>query len=122
VRAAALWSPVTDLRAVPALRDEVRALTGDDPAVIRAASPIEHVSSRACPVVSFTGTDDELVPVATVRAFHRALDDAGVKNVLVEYPGAGHAFDFEPVRWTDSFDRAVAFLDEVLGAPPTMAR
>ena len=57
------------------------------------ASPIHHVSA-ACPAtLMFQGTHDAVVPLEAAQRLHRALEDAGVPVVYVEYPWTEHAFD-----------------------------
>lgn len=113
-----LWYPVTDLVATPAIARQVELLTGGDPARIAAASPIANVVAQGSPTLTFAGQTDDIVPIETVRAFHGALDDAGVRNRLVEFAHAGHAFDFDPVLWTSTFEQAVTFLENCFAAVP----
>lgn len=113
-----LWYPVTDLTATPAIGRQIQLLTGGDPARIAAASPTANVVPHGSPTLTFAGQTDDIVPIETVRAFHGALDDAGVRNRLVELPDAGHAFDFDPALWTSTFEQAVAFLDTCFTASP----
>jgi acetyl esterase/lipase len=116
VAAAVLWYPVTDLDAVPALRRQVQALLGGRRRRLRSsASPVDNVSAAAPPILSMTGSDDDVVPVASVVRFHQVLTQAGCPNALHVYPGAGHAFDFLPELWEDSFTRCKDFLGQVLG-------
>lgn len=115
--AAVLWYPVVDLGASAGLRPAVRALLGGRRRRLGPPSPVNHVRAGAPPVITFTGDADDLVPVESVVRFHRELSSAGVTNELHVYPGAGHAFDFHPDAWADSFDKARAFLERVLGPP-----
>lgn len=108
---AVLWYPVTDLAATCGLVDEIDLLTGGSTEVLGAASPITWVRPGGAATLSFAGIDDEVVPIASVRAFHAALSEAGVRNELVELPNAGHAFDFDPNRWAATFETAAQFLD-----------
>lgn len=118
VSAAALWCPLTHLAEVPGLRQQVTALIGSARRkALTSASPIAHVSPGAPPVVSFAGAADAVVPVESVVRFHDALSKAGVPNQLHVYPNAGHAFDFDPALWDDTFDKFMAFLLRFVGAP-----
>jgi acetyl esterase/lipase len=113
--AVALWYPVVDLEAAVALRPEVDSLLGKaDSGLLAAASPLHQVTPLGPPVITFTGADDELVPVTSVQAFHDALTASGVRNELHVYRGAGHAFDFVPDLWNDTFAKCRTFLSEVV--------
>lgn len=111
VAASVLWYPITDLRHLPTLQAEVDLLTAGDAGVAVEASPLSHVHSAAPPILTFAGEADLTVPIDSVRRFHRSLDAAGVDNVLVVRPGAGHAFDFEPASWSETFETATSFLE-----------
>ncbi len=45
-----------------------------------------------CEVLALHGADDPHVPAADVQAFEDELNAAGVKYLLIKYPGAVHAF------------------------------
>lgn len=122
VAALALWYPVTDLASVPGLDADVTSLMGTNRRRrLAAASPVSHVGPGAPPVVSFAGEEDAVVPLATVSRFHELLSAADIDNELHVYRGVGHAFDFVPDLWQDSFDKCRRFLDRVVGsAEPTL--
>jgi acetyl esterase len=116
VSAAVLWYPVIDLNASKALRDPVFALIGSRRRRrLAAASPLGHVLAGAPPVLSMIGERDDLVPMSSAVHFHEELTRAGVRNQLQVYPDAGHAFDFDPVPWNDSYAHCRNFLSDVLG-------
>ena len=123
VRAAVIWYPGIDLRpsrGTAVLNELVEKLFGravDDEEAL-AASPVGHVQTAA-PTLTFTGTDDPIIPVAQVRDYHRALDAAGVDNELVEVDGVGHSFDYSRARWQECLDLMVPWLEERLSATPT---
>ncbi|MDT7572821.1 MAG: hypothetical protein QOE05_2995 [Actinomycetota bacterium] len=124
VAAAVLWYPPTDLAAVAATgaeRPELTAFLGElTPERLHEASPLTYVSAACPPVLTMTGSADELVDAAGVRQFHDALSAAGVANELVVFPGEGHSFDLLPAKWQDCFDRMLSFLDAHLAtAVPT---
>ena len=54
------------------------------------ASPIEHITAAAPPILTFQGTADPLVPHTLAVAFHEALTTAGVANTLVTVEDGGH--------------------------------
>ena len=117
VAAAVLWYPVTDLDTgcAPELHDVAARVCGGVERR-RAYSPVHRIHAAAPPILSITGDEDEVTTLPMVEAFHRALDEAGVRNELVVVPGRGHAFDFAPAEWQAPFDAMVAFLAEVLPA------
>ena len=65
----------------------------------------------APPILSMAGAEDEVIPVATLRAFHASLDACSVDNELVVYDGWRHGFDWHPDAWTDSFERLRLFVE-----------
>jgi acetyl esterase/lipase len=58
----------------------------------RELSPYHHVTKGAPPAAIFHGTDDQLVPHASVAAFAKAMKDAGNRCELYSYEGQGHGF------------------------------
>lgn len=71
-----------------------------------AASPIKYVRAGAPPFLIIHGTEDKgqfhgSVPIAISRAFHKALQAAGIEATLVEIEGAGHGFagDHQRQMW-----------------------
>ena len=121
VRAAVLWYPGLDLRPSrrwsETLHLAARELFGGDvdETTATAASPITY-AEQTMPTLTFTGTSDALVPVEQVRAYHQALDSAGVANRLVEVEGAGHSFDFAMARWEECFPVMREWFDRHLTA------
>jgi acetyl esterase/lipase len=119
VSTAVLWYPGLDLR--PSYGSEkINEVTelffghpvDDERAGI--ASPVTYVDTML-PTLTFTGVEDPIVLVDTVRGYHAALDRRGVPNELVEVPGVGHSFDFSRARWLECFDRLKTWLDDQLG-------
>ncbi|HZU14260.1 MAG TPA: dienelactone hydrolase family protein [Chloroflexota bacterium] len=45
-----------------------------------------------CPVLGLFGGADQSIPVETVETFERELNEGGIENELVIYPGAPHSF------------------------------
>lgn len=58
----------------------------------RELSVVHHVRKGLPPTIVFHGTDDEAVPIETVRRFRDAMQNAGNRCELVEYAGKGHGF------------------------------
>ena len=77
-------------------------------------SPITHVDAIRAPLFIQHGANDPRVPLSESEAIARVLDQKGIRCELVVYPDEGHSIAKLSNR-IDSFDRAVAFLDEVLG-------
>jgi acetyl esterase/lipase len=67
------------------------ASSRSDP-VVRAASPITHVSAGDPPFLLVHGEEDPLVPIQQSEEFAAALQAAGVEATLVRVANAGHGF------------------------------
>lgn len=78
---------------LPALKDELLALLGGDPALAAQASPLRLISGREPPFLILHGSADPLVPVVQSRAFYQSLTQAGVCAHYCEVPGGDHGFD-----------------------------
>jgi len=63
-----------------------------DAALAAEASPILFVSSDDPPTLLLHGDADRLVPLSHSERMDAALDDAGVENDFIVFPGAGHGF------------------------------
>jgi acetyl esterase/lipase len=59
----------------------------------RAASPLENARAGMPPVIAIIGDRDELVRPEFQRSFAARLDALHVRNLALELPWAGHAFD-----------------------------
>jgi carboxymethylenebutenolidase len=59
----------------------------DDP-----RAPIALVPGFRCPVLGLFGGADDGIPAAELDLFRRTMDEAGVPNEIVVYPGAPHSF------------------------------
>ena len=78
------------------------------------ASPITHVDAIRAPLFIQHGANDPRVPLGESEEIARVLQQKGIRCELVVYPDEGHSIAKLSNR-IDSFTRAVAFLDEVLG-------
>jgi len=58
----------------------------------RARSPLFHLDAFACPLITFQGVEDLVVPVAQSRAIVAALDARGVPVAYLEFEGEQHGF------------------------------
>ena len=78
-------------------RDELSGVIGfygsptgrgpDDP-----RAPIALVPSFRCPVLGLFGGADDGIPAEELDRFRRSMDEAGLPNEIVVYPGAPHSF------------------------------
>jgi acetyl esterase len=106
VKAAALLYPAVDLRPsawTAAVKEVTAKLLGAaevTEAAAAEASPVTYAAG-APPTLSFIGDSDPLITVGSLRAYHDALDAAGVENDLVVEAGAGHSYDYALARWEE---------------------
>jgi carboxymethylenebutenolidase len=80
------------------------------------AGPIQRADAMRAPILALMGGADEAIPEHDVREFERALDEAGVANEVVVYPGAPHSFfdrKFEEhaEASADAWNRVLAFVE-----------
>ena len=54
--------------------------------------PIEQAGELRAPILALMGGADAGIPIEDVRAFERALEEAGVEHEVVVYDGAPHSF------------------------------
>jgi len=125
VQAACLWYPAVDINAMnftPEMSEGQemieRFFGAPGPAggpERQAASPLFAVHPGGPPILTMTGSNDPLTPLAPIEDFHRRLTDAEVRNELLVFDGRAHAFDmWAPADWQVCFDRMLAFLTDVL--------
>jgi dipeptidyl aminopeptidase/acylaminoacyl peptidase len=85
----------------------------DDPAIYRAASPIESVKQARTPTLIYVGERDVECPAPQSFEFWHALNALGVPTKLVVYPGAGHWFH-APDQVADLRRREAEWFDRYL--------
>ena len=85
----------------------------DDPAIYRAASPIESIKSAATPTLVMVGERDVECPPAQSQEFWHGLKAQGVPTALVIYQDEGHAIR-KPEHVTDQRQRVLAWFDRYL--------
>ena len=87
----------------------------DDPAVYRAASPIEFIKQAKTPTLLYVGERDVECPAPQSLEYWHALKTIGTPAKLVIYAGEGHHFrkltDLEDLRGADR--RLVRSLSEI---------
>ncbi len=108
-----LFNPVVDMTA-PLIREA----TGLSETESRKLSPASGDLARLPRSIIFHGTDDTLVPIASVRAFCDRARAAASECVLDEYAGQKHGFfnnhtvvsALGVAPYADTLQKAVAFL------------
>ncbi len=61
-------------------------------------------------IASFTGQEDPMIPMADVAAFRTEMKTAGVKALIVTYPGAKHSFtNPDATRYGKEFNLPLAY-------------
>lgn len=85
----------------------------DDPAIYRAASPIESIKSATTPTLVMVGERDVECPPAQSQEFWHGLKAQGVLTALVIYEDEGHAIR-KPAHVQDQQVRVLAWFDRYL--------
>lgn len=85
----------------------------DDPAIYRAASPIESIKQAKTPTLIYVGERDVECPPAQSTEFWHGLKAMGVPTSLVIYDGEGHAIR-KPEHQRDQRARTIAWFDKYL--------
>jgi dipeptidyl aminopeptidase/acylaminoacyl peptidase len=85
-----------------------------DPELLERLSPWSRLDAIRAPLFIEHGRNDPRVPVSESEAIHQELVRRGVRCELVIYEDEGHPVEKLANR-VDVFERAVAFLDEVVG-------
>ena len=77
-----------------------------------------ELSKIKWPVLGIFGDQDNSIPVDSVRAFGRGLNETGFTNEIYIYPGVGHAFanpsgdNYAPQETADAWQKTLTFLDK----------
>jgi dipeptidyl aminopeptidase/acylaminoacyl peptidase len=77
------------------------------------ASPLTHVDRMRAPLFVQHGANDPRVPLSETEQIHRVLTSKGIRCDLLVHEDEGHAIGKLGNR-VETFERAVAFLDDVL--------
>ena len=85
----------------------------DDPAIYRAASPIESIKAAKTPTLVYVGERDVECPPAQSTEFWHGLRAMGTPTALVIYDGEGHALR-KPENQRDLRARTLAWFDRYL--------
>lgn len=86
----------------------------DDPAVYRAASPIEFIKNAKTPTLIYVGERDVECPAAQSLEYWHGLKAVGTPTQLFIYDGEGHRFR-QPPHLKDLRARIVGWFDRYLG-------
>ena len=87
-------------------------LTGDR---YKEFSPFHNVSASAAPAIVFVGSEDKLLPTATVNSFCAAMQNAKVRCKARIYEGQGHGFfNYKTGGATDLPGKTLKATDEFL--------
>ncbi|RLC78559.1 MAG: alpha/beta hydrolase [Chloroflexi bacterium] len=78
----------------------------DVPELYRLGSPINHIGPHCPPTLLLQGDHDLAGMLPDVRRLHRALREAGVASVYVEFPDTDHAFDLILPKWAPTAQAA----------------
>lgn len=76
------------------------------PELYRLGSPINHVGLHCPPTLLLQGAHDTAGIAPDVRRLYRALRQAGVTAVYVEFPDTEHAFDLVFPKWAPAAQAA----------------
>jgi acetyl esterase/lipase len=79
-----------------------------DPNIFYESSPINYVTAKSAPTLMLHGDKDELVPIEQAYMLQNKLEENGVFNRLIVYPGQGHGWEGKDL--TDSFFQVEAFI------------
>jgi dipeptidyl aminopeptidase/acylaminoacyl peptidase len=85
----------------------------DDPAIYRAASPIESIKDAKTPTLMYVGERDVETPAVQSQEFWHGLRAMNVPSALVIYEGEGHAIR-KPDHQRDIRRRTLAWFDSYL--------
>ena len=85
----------------------------DDPAIYRAASPIESIKSARTPTLIYVGERDVECPPAQSSEFWHGLKAMGTPTALVIYDGEGHSLR-KPANQRDLRARTLAWFERYL--------
>ena len=85
----------------------------DDPAIYRAASPIESIKNAKTPTLLYVGERDVETPAVQSMEFWHGLRAVGTPTALVIYDGEGHAIR-KPEHQLDQRKRTIEWFEKYL--------
>ena len=83
------------------------------------SEPLDFIKRLTCPVLSFHGTNDTVVPVGNTIKMDTACKKFGIDHRYILYPGVNHSFiwpgdQYDPKAHLDSWDRTLGFFKKIL--------
>jgi len=96
------------------IADLLGADPSQDPELYSRLSPLGRVGPHCPPTLLLQGTADIFGMGPSVRRLHQALTAAGAPSVLVEFPGADHAFDLALPQLSPAAQAAVYDVERFL--------
>jgi acetyl esterase/lipase len=90
------------------LRTVMNATLEGNPDIFYQSSPINYVVEGSAPTLMLHGDADQIVPLEQPYMLRDKLDQLGVRNKLVVYPGQGHGWIGDDLL--DSFEQVVSFV------------
>jgi len=101
------------------------AISGNtiDATVLYYGQPVTNMtqlSKISWPILGIFGELDQSIPVEKVNEFQSSLNQLGIQNEIVIYPGVGHAFanpsgaSYAPEETKDAWQKTLAFLENYL--------
>lgn len=86
--------------------------------IYRERSPLHHLDGFDCPLITFQGLEDVVVPPDQSEVIMRAIDDRGIPNAYLTFEGEQHGF-----RKADTIvrvlDAELSFYGQVFGFTPS---
>ncbi len=76
-------------------------------------SPYHNIKKGAAPAIVFLGTSDRLIPVSVAEDYKKAMEAVGSHCDLYLYEGQGHGFFNREPCYTQTLEKAAAFLREL---------
>jgi dipeptidyl aminopeptidase/acylaminoacyl peptidase len=98
-----------------AAREREYGSLATDRELLERISPASRLDAIRAPLFLEHGRNDPRVPVGESEHIHQVLTEKGVRCDLVIYEDEGHAIGRLANR-VDAYERALAFLDEILGS------
>lgn len=108
-----------DKRVEPLIVDLLGGPLKEKAELAKQASPLAFVrkSPMPAPILTFHGTDDDIVPYIHATKMHSALKKIGATEELVTMQGDKHGWGGK--KLDDTISRTVAFFDKHLAKPKT---
>ncbi|HUQ64790.1 MAG TPA: alpha/beta hydrolase [Flavitalea sp.] len=79
-----------------------------NPNIFYSSSPINYISSNTAPTLMLHGDQDRLVPIEQAYMLQARLEENGVFNKLIIYPGQEHGWIGKDLE--DSFQQVTSFI------------